>query len=217
VSANQSKPAYDLHPFAEPALLPSEDRQAYERLLNDIRGTIHPADIFERCWVTELAHQTCEISRFRRMTVQLLISGKQMALEKVLRHLIHGTDSGRPQAELNGDKLLQTPMCTSERLAMQYMQRDPHAIDAVNEYLRQAALTWEIIEAEAAAMRSLELQRITQLLAKAESRRNATLKAIERHRAGLGAELQEAMAKFETDELDKVRAAKTEATPKLAA
>jgi hypothetical protein len=214
----QVKTAYRPDFLGQPPLLASEDRQKYELLFTDVRATIDPQDMFEKIWVLELTHQIWEIFRFRRMSVELLIGGKQMALERVLRHLIHGIDNKRPATEFGGiDKAIRgdTPVCKSERLAKEYMRGDRHAINEVNEALLEAGLTWDVIEAEAAAMRSIELQRITHLLAKAESRRNATLKAIERHRTGLGEQLRLAAEAFEASELEKLRAAGT--APKLAA
>lgn len=48
-----------------------------------------------------------------------------------------------------------------------------------------------------------KLQRVTQMLAKAETRRAATLKSIERHRDGLGATLRRLAQDFETAETRK--------------
>jgi hypothetical protein len=213
-----SKTAYGPDFFGQPPLLPSEDREKYKLLFRDVRATIDPKDMFENVWVLELTHQIWETFRFRRMSVELLIGGKQMALERVLRHLIHGTDNERPAPELPGrDEVIRgdAPVCKSERLAKEYMRGGQRTIDEVNEALLKAGFTWDMVEAEAAAMRSPELQRITQLLAKAESRRNATLKAIERHRTGLGEQLRLAAEAFEASELEKLRAAGT--AQKLAA
>lgn len=216
--SGQAEVAHDSDFLGAPALLPSEDRKKYELLFKKAWATIEPKDIFEEHWVTDVTQQIWEASRWRRMSVELLISGKQMALERVVRHLIHGTDNERPATELTGmDAAIRgdTPMCTSERLAKEYMQGDRHAIGEVDELLRKAGITWSVIEAEAAAMRSLELQRVTQTLARAESRRNATLKAIERHRAGLGEQLRRDAEDFEENEVKKLRT--PPAKPKLVA
>ena len=218
MTSAQAKIAYGSDFLGEPALLPSEDREKYKLLFDSVRATIAPNDIFEEHWVEDVTHQIWEAFRWRRMSVELLISGKQMALERVLRHLIHGIDNGRPPTELMGmDASIRgdTPMCKSERMAKDYMRRDRDTVGEVNELLRNAGLAWSVIESEAAAMRSLELQRITQSLAKAESRRNMTLKAIERHRDGLGEQLRHAAEEFEAAALAKPQT--PPAKPKLVA
>jgi hypothetical protein len=58
-------------------------------------------------------------------------------------------------------------------------------------------------EGEAISSRGVKVQRVNQMLAKAESRRAATLKAIERHRDGLGATLCRVAQDFETAETRK--------------
>lgn len=52
-------------------------------------------------------------------------------------------------------------------------------------------------EGQAISSRGLEVQRVNQMLAKAEARRATTLKAIERHRDGLGATLRRVAQDFE--------------------
>jgi hypothetical protein len=193
--------------LGETPLLASEDRAKFKLLFDSAGAIIAPRDIFEQLWVIDFTHQSFDIFRFRRISVQLLISSQQMALERVLRHLIHGIDVGRPDTELDaGETIRNMALCKSERFAREYVRGNKAVVDEVNQVMREAGLTWDVIEAEAAGMRSNELQRITNLLAKAESRRNATLKAIERHRAGLGAQLCQAAEEFAASELDKLRA-----------
>jgi hypothetical protein len=192
--------------LGEAPLLASEDRAKFNLLFDSACAIIAPRDIFEQLWVIDFTHQSWDIFRFRRMSVQLLNSSQQMALERVLRHLIHGIDVGRPQIELDPQESIRNmALCKSERFARDYVRGNQEVVDEVHQIMREGRLTWDVIEAEAAGMRSNELQRITNLLAKAESRRNATLKAIERHRAGLGDQLCRAAEEFAADELEKLR------------
>lgn len=69
-------------------------------------------------------------------------------------------------------------------------------------------------EGEAISQRAGKLQPVSQMLAKAESRRNATLRALERHREGLGSELRRLAEAFEAAESQEPAAAEE---PKLAA
>ena len=175
----------------------------FERLFNDIWVTINPNDVFEEHWVFEATHQIWEAFRYRRHAAQLFTSCKRSVIENLVRPIIDAADAGNP--------LGRSPWSddTPERLAVRYMQREKTAIVAVDQMLHKAGIDQAVIEAEAAAMRSLELSRIAQLLSRAESRRNATLKAIERHRTGLGTQLRKAVEKFETDELEKPQTAET--------
>ena len=93
----------------------------------------------------------------------------------------------------------------AQELAAQYVQGNQGVVEEVDEMLRSAGHTSEDIWAEAWAARSTEIQRVMQMLAKAEARRNATLKAIERHRVGLGLQLRHAAAQFETAEIQDVQ------------
>jgi hypothetical protein len=211
MSSIQSKPEYDLNFFGVSAALPSEDRPMYERLFHDVEATIGPKDVFENQWVFDATHQIWEAFRFRRIAAQLLTSCKRLVIEDLLKPIIDAADANNPLGRPHWST------DTPERLATRYIQGEEIAIQKVGQMLLGAGINPVMIEAEAFATRSLELQRITQLLAKAELRRNGTLKAIERHRTGLGAQLQETMAQLETDEVGKARAAKAGTAPKLAA
>jgi hypothetical protein len=82
------------------------------------------------------------------------------------------------------------------------------------DWVAQAVLdNWD--EGEAISKRADKLQRVGQMLAKAESRRNATLRAIERHREGLGSLLQQVVER--ADPAETADAANAVAAPKLAA
>jgi len=199
-----AKPAYGPEFLGEQALLPSEDRQKYEQLFDDVRTVINPKDVFEEHWVLDATHQIWEAFRFRRLAAQVLTSVMRAVLEKTLRPIIDAEDAREPvpRPAWSPD--------TAERLAVRYMQRDQVAVEKVNSMLNGADITQGMLEAEAATMRSLDLQRISALLAKAESRRNATLKAIERHREGLGAQLRDAAEKFEMNEFETPRAKSTQ-------
>jgi hypothetical protein len=219
VISSETTSTYGADFFANLSLLPGEDVDKYKALFEMHRTTIDPADIFEQFLIGDLTHQTWECLRWRRLLVALHAGGKQMGLESVLRPLVHGcSDTDRIGVNIFGAdpiRPLDKPeLRESETLALGYVKGEREAVDKVETTLRDAGLDWNVVQAEIAALRSSELQRITQLLAKAESRRNATLRAIERHRDGLGATLRRVAQDFETAETRKPAAVREQ---KLAA
>ena len=126
------------------------------------------------------------------MMVALLSGAEQAALERVLRPLV------RDESPFDN---------RSKGLALEYMQRKKEAVEEVKQILQTAGHNWDVVTAEALSARSGELQRVNQMLAKAESRRAATLRAIERHREGLGATLRRVAQDFEAAEIRKPAAA----------
>ena len=100
-------------------------------------------------------------------------------------------------------------------MAHHYVMGEPEVVEEVDALLKRAGLDWTAVQAEATAMRVPELSRINGSLVKAETRRTVTLRAIERHRTGLGALLQTIAEQFEQAELRKSR--EEPAVAKLAA
>ncbi len=105
----------------------------------------------------------------------------------------------------------------AELLASHCIQKDKAAIDKVQKILEGAGLSWEAVSAEAMSLRMGEFQRLNQMLAKTEARRNSTLKAIERHRVGLGEQLRTIADQFETKKVHEVEIQDQTNTHRLAA
>ncbi len=75
--------------------------------------------------------------------------------------------------------------------------KEPGAVEEVQRLLEKTGLTWDAIKAEALSLRINDVERINQLIVGAESRRDATLREIERRRAGLGPKLRRAVQQVE--------------------
>ncbi len=184
--------------FLNEPLLPGEDGTKYQQLLNRISEAIKPKDVLEEFWVSDVANQVWETVRYRRIAVNLLNAVKQKALERVLHDLVHWEDSF-------GVDALGSPFhVKSEYLAWKYVLKDNEdgSLDEVDRVLRKAGLDASAVVAEAAALRTNELKCVNQMLAKSEARRAATLRAMERHRTGLGVQLQALAQEFQQATLD---------------
>jgi hypothetical protein len=171
--------------IGQPALLPGEDPEKYAALFDEIWATLNPTNIFERFWVEDLTAQIWEAARYRRMMTKVLMAGE-----------------------------IAVARAAYERLCVCLSEEDSASLGNEEDWVSKEVLdNWD--EGEAISRRADKLQRVGQMLAKAESRRNATLRAIERHREGLGPLLQEIVERVDPAETPDV--ANEDAAPKLAA
>lgn len=173
----------DLAFFGFSPLLTGEDPAKYHELLQAIFDYVQPADIFERIWTREIADSVWEKLRFHGLMVSLMNATEQQALERVLRPLFGGL------------RVLE-----AEALALKWRIKEPGALKEVQRLLDKAGMTWDAIKAEALSLRISDVERIDRLIVSAESRRDATLREIERHRAALGRKLRAAVQQVEDAE-----------------
>ena len=115
--------------------------------------------------------------------VSLINATEQQALERVLRPLFGGL------------RVLE-----AEALALKWRIKEPGALKEVQRLLDKAGMPWDAIKAEALSLRISDVERIDRLIVSAESRRDATLREIERHRAALGRKLRAAVQQVEDAE-----------------
>lgn len=193
------------------SLWPGEDSAEYADLRERIAGTLKANDLFEQFWIDDLTNQLWERARYQRLAIGLLQASQQRALQRLLAPMIDFTEGAEALMIECMDKL------PSENLSQGYFAHEATAMKRVDEMLQRAGLTWDAVQAEAMALRGTEFQRINQLQAKAETRRAATLRAIERHRRGLGTQLEAIAQEFVQAKGDDAAAAPTEAAPTEAA
>lgn len=176
--------------------MPSEDLKNYEELRKRIADAVKQNDIFEQFWIDDLTHQVWEAARYRAMMVALVQGTMQRGLQRLLAPMVDVAEG------VEAMMIQSTEQLPSEKLARGYFASEGMAIEQVDELLKRAGLNWEAVQAETMALRGPEFQRINHLLAKAEARRAATLRALERHRTGLGAQLQAIAKEFDQAELN---------------
>jgi hypothetical protein len=117
------------------------------------------------------------------------------------------------------EKVVKTNQEVHELVAL-WMARDPSAISRVKEYLALTGDTLEGMAAKAVLEKIGYFWRVEDFTTKAEWRRNATLREIDRHRSVLAQRLRDAVqetedAKFKT--IDQKAISQTNSTAKSAA
>lgn len=201
--SDADRPAADeaLQIWEESPVILGENPEEFQALRRKLLDVMHPQDLLEEMWVADLAGQVWDVTRCKKMTAALVRTSGRDAVVKMLSTLFTNGVVGL----FNG----------VQALADGYARKEPGAIAKIEEHFTKAGYDWGQIAAEAFATRMSEHQKLNQLLAKAEARRNQTLKAFERHRAGLGPQLRAVAEQFEAES---VRAANDQSpAPKLAA
>ena len=90
----------------------------------------------------------------------------------------------------------------AKELAQDYVRRKPGAVKLINELLARASVSIETLTAEALAQELDYIERIDRLTTIAESRRNASLREIDRRRAVLGETLRRSVQEVEDREFE---------------
>lgn len=88
----------------------------------------------------------------------------------------------------------------AKELVQQYMRREPDTVAQIEDFLTDAGESMDGFIAEALAKNLDDIERIDRLTAIAESRRNASLREIERRRAPLGQTLRRGVQEIEDGE-----------------
>jgi hypothetical protein len=88
----------------------------------------------------------------------------------------------------------------AEELVREYVRREPDAVTLVHELLTDAGMSMDALMADALAEKLDDIERIDRLTTIAESRRNASLREIDRRRAVLGETLRRSVQEIEDGE-----------------
>jgi hypothetical protein len=175
----KSEPDRGEHPmlFGPPPLFDGEDTEIYDQLLREISTAVMPADVLEDIWVRDVVDLTIEVLRLRRFTANLMKANAYKGLSETLAPLV-----GRSHAET---------------LAEGWAARKSDVVEEVNKTLTSAGLTTDSILAQTFSLKVNDIERMQHLMALAETRRNATLREIDRHRQTLGQKLRRAAQQLE--------------------
>ena len=90
----------------------------------------------------------------------------------------------------------------AKELAQEYARREPGAVTLVHEFLAGAGLSMDRFMANALAQKLDDVERIDRLITTAASRRDASLREIERRRAFLGETLRRSVQEIEDGEFE---------------
>ena len=170
--------------FGPPPLLDGESQEVYDTLLARVTGAVNPKDIIEEFWVHDIVDLHWEILRLRRLKVALLSSSVGRGLHK----LYH--DRGE---------------YSIGSLIAKWSAREPAAVKRVEQFLKDHGLTMDAVMAHSFVACLDEIERIDIAISRAEARRNAAQREIERRRSVFGQTLQRAVQQIEHDAVVPVR------------
>ena len=174
--------------FDPPPLFEGEEK-TYEQLLIEVSRAVRPADFFENLWVRDFVYHTIEILRHRRIKRDLITVNAYKGLIETLTPLV-----GRAQAET---------------LSEGWAARKPNVVEEVNKTLASAGLSADSILAQTFSVKLDEIERIEQMAAVAEARRDAILREIDRHRQTLGQKLRRAAQELDDGQCRLIESAST--------
>jgi hypothetical protein len=165
-----------------PPVISGEDPSAFLELLQGMRDEVKPRGIIEDIFVRDSVDLIWEIRRLRRLKAALLQAAAHEGLEQVLTSLL--------------------PWADARELVKGWMRGNSTAIRRVDNMLAGAGLTRDAILAEALAARLREIEGIERMIASNESRLQAVLREIDRHRAALAAALRSAAHAAEAEDAE---------------
>jgi hypothetical protein len=154
--------------FGKPPLLASEDANLYDAILSRAVVAARPRDPFEWMLLKDYVDLSWEIFRLRRAKNGFVDSNRRIAAGSVGRRL--GVD----------------------HLTAVKWHKDPDAKAAVLKHFADYGLDEDIITHEAVMLCRGEIASLDAMIASTEHRRNAMLREIDYHRAGLATRLRAA-------------------------
>ena len=170
--------ASHLEIFGPPPLLDGESLEVYDTLLARVTGAVNPKDIIEEIWVHDIVDLVWEVLRLRRLKVALLSSSVGRGLHKLYQS----------RDEYNVGSLI-----------VRWSAREPAAVKKVEQFLKDHGLTMDAVMAHSLVACLDEIERIDIAISRAEARRNAAQREIERRRSVFGQMLQRTVQQIEHD------------------
>jgi hypothetical protein len=156
--------------LGRPPLLISEDETLYWKIFEQLAALVHPRDFVEWIYVKGFVDRHWETGWYRSAKIELLNLGRKHALADIARKLI---DHKR------GDYLAQV-----HRLSTNWFV-DPKVREEFREILKLMRLTEDCIPAQALANNVDKYRVLEGLDAGATTRRDASLRALDRRRLEL--------------------------------
>jgi hypothetical protein len=151
-----------------PPLIAGEDGAAYDLLHGSVTAAVKPKDFLEEMWVRDIVDLSWDVLRLRRLKAQILTYCTAAQVRGYLKGLCGTSQAQKLSAELG----------------------DPSVVARVDEFLSVIGHTVESVTAEVFVATSEALERVDRMTMSAESRRNATLRDIERHRSSFARALR---------------------------
>lgn len=162
-----------------------EDSEAYKITTNRIIESVDPKDYIELLWIRDIADLLWQILRLRRLKSNVLKLASEEGLKDALGAII-----GRGR---------------SDELIDKWALGDQAARKELNDLLETFHISFDNALANGMLTKITEIERIDRMIASAESRRNAVLREISRHRDALAIALGRASAAIEDAEFAEVQ------------
>jgi hypothetical protein len=168
-----------------PPLFEGESEAAYHQLYDRLRSAVSPKDVIEEIWVRDLADLVWETNRLRRLKAKLMDAARWQGMAAVLESVGIASYLAKQDASA-------------------YASGDSRAKAKVDPMLGKAKADRAIIEAQTLAARISDFERFDRLIMSSESRRNAVLREIDRHREAIALRVREALTEIEDAEFEEV-------------
>jgi len=183
--------------FGPPPILQGEDAHAYEELATRVCRAVKPTSIIEEMWIRDIADLTWEITRLRKIVARLISDNVPDLLETLLE----------PEMRNHSD-------VAARRLVRKWVAGDPKAKARVEKVLVRTDSTIDSVYGRALEKNINYIERLDQMVASSERRRNAVFHEIDRHRATFSRTLRDNVDEIENAEY-KVIGQETD-SPKIA-
>lgn len=186
--------------FGPAPILPQEDPEAYDALLERVVGDIKPSGMIEEILVRDPVDHTWEILRWRRLRTDVLAEATAAVLRAKLSRIPKRGQSS-PSDMLDD---LFPPSTSVQKLVRKWIKKDPAAIRRINKLLTSINTTMASVTTEATIAKLDVIERIDQLVTTAEARRTLALREIDRHRLALAQALRDKINEIEDAEFKTV-------------
>jgi hypothetical protein len=162
-----------------PPLIQGESSAGYDQLLARICETLQPSDVLEQIWMRDIVDLAWEAFRLRRLKANLMAAAAHEGMAEVLRPLVD----------------------CPEQFAKGWARRSERTVTKVEAALAKAGSSMDAVAARTFSARIGDFERIERMLTAAETRRNATLRELERHRGSFALRLRRTVQAAEDAEL----------------
>ena len=174
--SNEASPTTPSSP-RNPILLRRERVEDFEALLWQLKQEIEPRGFVEEMYVEEVAVIIWDIMRYRRIKSSILGNVYKTALKNILLQILH--DPNEDMYRVRADKLA-TAWFT-----------EPKARASVTALLDQRQLDEDSILAEAFRLTAPEIERIDQMIAICEVRRDRAIRNVAEYRLSFAKTLEQ--------------------------
>jgi hypothetical protein len=160
-------------------VLRTESKDDLARLLADISQDIEPKNSIEQMYVSDIAHHTWDIMRYRRVKNGIMNNALRTALTHVLNQILLPPSS----------RMACERWAASELLSWEWLF-DQESKRRVSSLLQEAGLDESAIEAEAYKRVADDLEKADRMLKAAQDRRDKALRSIAKYRRSVADQLQ---------------------------